>query len=814
MTTSVLRTTSSRRDRAARWAGTVLVVSIAGAAGLTAAVAARRTDTAFARRLSSANAADVNLSVDAEAAGSAALRPLDAIDTRPFVAGHARYGGVYLVPVHDGRVDRKFFTGTATGYVAYDERAGRTISTVHVLSGRLPAADRADEVMVNPAWVRITGWGVGARMPGMKLFQAGDLDESLNPIPSKGTPVSLRVVGIVSTPEEDIARGDVVPRVVLTPAFARRFPDAPYYYQELLKLRRGASDVPKLDAAVAQLRGGRDSPPLFSSVNQQGLTKAQQANDPLVTTLWMLAALALIVGLVLAAQSCARVFQLRSDDQAQLRVLGATREQRFLSEMASATSALALAAVLAVGAAWLLSPLTPVGEARTAEPHSGMAFHAGLALAAVAALVVLGAVAAMPSAWKVATSTALPGPSATAASDRSSLAARTAAGLGLGVPAVMGTRLALQPGRGRSATPVRSVLASLTVVVAAVTLFAAFDVNLRRLTDTPHLYGWDWDVAFGTPFGTIPQEAVGPFTHDDRVAGAAGLTLGALRTRGIEVPAIGLQHLSGDLTAHITSGRAPRTLGEIALGAKTLRRVDAHVGDVIDTTVDGRAHRLRIVGTATFPGFGATRFSEAGLGTGALGLAGLFPQDDPEGRYNYVLLRYKASIAKPAAIGALRRQLFEAGCVDATCVLTDLRPSEIEAFRNARGMQVPVALLLAVLLIATLAHVLRSTLRHRAADLAILHALGCVGRQIAATLRWQTVVLTGSALLIGVPLGLIGNRFVWRSFTYRFGVSPGTRVPVALLFAGAATVVVTGALVGTVGGRRASRSVRSSTLPN
>ena len=462
--------------------------------------------------------------------------------------------------------------------------------------------------MVNAEWVRISGWRTGTSLPGMKLFQLSDLDANLNPDPDKGTPLSLHVVGVVSMPEEDIARGERVPRVLLTPAFAHRFPNAPYYYQDLLTLRHGASDVPKLNAAVAQVSARSPDAQLFISDNALGLRKAERANDPLVNVLWMFGALAAIVGLVLAAQSCAHAFQTHSDQHAHLRTLGATRAQRFSVEMLGAVGALALATALAVTAAWLLSPITPVGEARDAEPHAGFVFHTGVAFAAAFTFIVVGSLVVARSAWKVASSTALPGPSTTAGRDRVSHIARLAAGLGLGVPAVMGTRLALQPGRGPTATPVRSVLVSLTLVVAAVTGVVAFDVNLHRLTNTPRLYGWNWDAAVGSSFGTIPSDAVPQLARDDRLAGAAGLTLGELRIGHMAVPAIGVQPLSGHLTPRLEEGRLPRTIDEIALGTKTLRRA-----------------RTRTLATPSAP-----RSTGAAAGCASLRLRP-FPRSEPRG---------------------------------------------------------------------------------------------------------------------------------------------------------------------------------------
>src|SRR5262249_5648080 len=61
--------------------------------------------------------------------------------------------------------------------------------------------------------------------------------------------------------------------------------------------------------------------------------------------------------------------------------------------------------------------------------------------------------------------------------------------------ASLGGRLALEPGRGRDAVPVRSGLAGLTVAVVALVMSLTVSASLRHLLDTPRLYGWGWDSA-------------------------------------------------------------------------------------------------------------------------------------------------------------------------------------------------------------------------------------------------------------------------------------------------------------------------------
>ena len=135
--------------------------------------------------------------------------------------------------------------------------------------------------------------------------------------------------------------------------------------------------------------------------------------------------------------------------------------------------------------------------------------------------------------------------------------------------------------------------------------------------------------------------------------------------------------------------------------------------------------------------------------------------------------------------------------------LDDLRPIEIDGLRSAQSVPLVVGVVLALLLVATLTHALLSTMRRRRGDLAVLRALGCTRRQLASTVRWQTFMLTASALVVGIPLGLVANRVVWRAFTDRFGITPGTVVPAAVI-GGAVAILALGCALATVAGRPAA----------
>ena len=83
-----------------------------------------------------------------------------------------------------------------------------------------------------------------------------------------------------------------------------------------------------------------------------------------------------------------------------------------------------------------------------------------------------------------------------------------------------------------------------------------------------------------------------------------------------------------------------------------------------------------------------------------------------------------------------------------------------------------------------------------------------IPRNLASTLRWQSVVLTLSAIVIGVPLGLVANHLAWSAFTSQLGIAPGTVAPIAALVAGAAGLLLLALVLATLVGLRAPTVTR------
>ncbi len=808
-----LRLRAERRS-ATRWIGAILLLTVAGSAALVAAQAARRTDTAFTRDLEHGNASDAVISANTtgetpkenDLRRAAGNRILDAVDRSPLVIAHGRFGGATVARVHNGKVDARLNRDSAFGLLPYDSRIGRTISRPHIDAGRLAEPGRADEVAITRETSALTGWHVGTRIDDLRVYDWAALDENGLPHPDRGTPVRVRVVGVVEFPEELLQAGSERQlRVYFTPAFARHYQPSIFYLTEWVRLRHGAADIPALRAAVARANRADPTIDMPIAVTSEQLAKVNRANDPLVNGLWILAGLFGLVGILLAAQSLGRSLAGRADTHAQLRALGATRRQRFSIEFVNLAAIALVAALFAAVLAYLLSPLTPIGDARDAEPHPGFTVNLALTLVAIAAAFLGTMIATLPALWRLVRTDALPGNTGRLDSHlRRSRVAELVARLRLGTPAAIGTQLALQPGRGETATPVRSVLASLILVLATVTATFAFGVNLQRWTTTPQLYGWNWDAAAGTNFGTIPPEFEKAVESFPNVAEVSALNIGDLMTAGRRIPAIGIGPLRGHLNVKVDSGRVPQNTHEIVLGAKTMRVLGKQIGDRINVTINAKHANLLVVGRATFPAFGNARGGESGLGVGALGTVARFPVVDPStpgGRFNYMVLRFRAGTTAQTE-KHLRAFLAQNGCVDSSCLITDSRPAEINGYRNARGLPLTIGIVLVALLVATLIHVLVSTMRRRSRDFAVLRALGCTPRNLVATMCWQTIVLTGASIVVGVPLGLVVNNLAWRAFSHQLGFAPGTVAPLtSLAIAAAGLLAIAAVLAAAVGSR-------------
>ena len=114
--------------------------------------------------------------------------------------------------------------------------------------------------------------------------------------------------------------------------------------------------------------------------------------------------------------------------------------------------------------------------------------------------------------------------------------------------------------------------------------------------------------------------------------------------------------------------------------------------------------------------------------------------------------------------------------------------------------------LMAVLAGGVLVYGLSVTMSRNAADLAVVRALGVTPRLLRRTARWAATGFAVAALAVGIPIGLVAGRSIWRVYAGNLGVVPDPVVaPWEIVAFGLATLVLA-LLVGTAAARRQSRT--------
>jgi putative ABC transport system permease protein len=809
--TAVLRALGN--DLRLRWRpmlGLALLLGLIGGAVLACAAGARRTDTAYGRLLTWAHAGQVQLGVPAsgtdgpgyeravqsyyrqvralpgvEAASEAVFDEADLLTAR---------GGLSLKPV--------------TILSSPDNSAGVRADRLKILAGHLWRATDPHAVMVD----RQLADAYQLR-PGSTFKVAIIPNDSVtgNPEPGKATIVSATVSAVVAFDNQIVpaTTANATPTALLSPAFARTRLAASASYGTVIwvSVQPGAS-VSKLTKAAAAL--ARDDPlvrryvSLYATDMTSQMAVTQRAIRPQAVALAAFAALAGLILLTVMSQLLARQLTVDSVDYPTLRSLGMAPRQLLVLSLARVTLVTAAGGALAVIVAILASPLTPIGPARIAEPQPGFAVNAAILGPGFALILLLPLALTLRAAWRTASRSPV---SPLVASGTGYYSSRTVRAFAAGgsVARRIGTRMALQPGRGRTAVPVRSALTGIVIAVAATAAATVFGASFVHLLDTPAQYGQNWQQDLDIGFGGLRTQYIRQIAAvQSGLVGYAAGNYGQVSVHGTLVPAIGIDAFRGGGYVTVLSGHAPATDDEIALGAQTLRELHLRVGQRVPVVINGHARTMTVAGTAVLAAFGQGSIVATDLGSGAIVRAAVLSVPDPQlgcgaPCYNFFLARYGQGTSQRVAAAHLAATARRLGCPPGQCTVTASQPpSVVRNYSAVRDTPLVLGLVLAVLALGTLTHVLVTSVKRRRRELAVLKVLGMGRRQLLSVVLWQASVVSLVALAVGVPVGVLAGRWAWMLFARSAG-APGTPafalldvlavIPVALLLACAVAAV-------------------------
>jgi len=103
-------------------------------------------------------------------------------------------------------------------------------------------------------------------------------------------------------------------------------------------------------------------------------------------------------------------------------------------------------------------------------------------------------------------------------------------------------------------------------------------------------------------------------------------------------------------------------------------------------------------------------------------------------------------------------------------VLAAEKPVDLVNFGRVQNLPFVLAALLAAFAALTLVHLLVTSIRRRRRDFAMLRALGFTARQLSGTVAVLATTLVALALVVGVPLGILLGRLLWRAFAHNLGI--------------------------------------------
>ncbi len=818
-----------------RWFGyatIVLLTGLVGGVAMGAIAGARRTQSSFPVYAASTHPAQIQ-AFDAyldpaiginngyDPARASAIAHLPHVDEAETVVGFDA-NLVLLSHLHTHAEPGEkppVFEGSTDGDFTNEDR-------VTLVQGRLADPARRDEVVMNAQAAHQLGLHIGSTV---RLGFNSDA-QLLSPdcCSAKATPpkvvVDLRLVGIVvlasTVVQDDVdALGSQVG--LFTPALTRELAQCcATYSASALRVDGGAREIPRVQSEVDAVLGKRLTAAASGSNGGGGevaaaVATAERAIRPEAIALAVFGGIAGLAAILIAAQVIGRQLRLGADDADVLRALGAPPAVTAADALLGILGAVVLGSLLAFAVAVALSPLAPIGPVRPVYPYPGVTIDwTVLGFGVLALVAILGALS-VGLAYRAA-------PHREAgrrrgAATRTSPLVRSMASAGLPVSTVAGVRLALEPGSGRSAVPVRSAILGAVLAITVVTGTFTFGSSLDTLVSHPSLYGWNWNSMLLSGFSgdeDLPQhEATTLLEHDPYVSGISGIYFGALKIDGQTVPVLGGSP-GAPVQPPLLSGHGFDAANQVVLGATTLADLHAHVGDTVQVS-NGvtKPIRLTVAGTATMPAIG-TQKPHLEMGSGALLDYDLIPattrnlQESTVPGPNAFLIRLRPGANPTLARRSLSRieSTLNASSDGAGGVVGVLRPAEIANYRSIGTLPGLLGGALATGAVIALGLTLVASVRRRRRDLALLKTLGFTQSQLAATVAWQATVAVGLGIVVGVPLGIVLGRSLWNLFAADIHAVPLPSVPILSIVLIALAALVLANVVAAIPGRIAART--------
>lgn len=745
-----------RLDLRRRWRSLLvlaLLVALATATVLAAAAGARRGQSAFSRlwaRTLPATAVVFPNQPGFDWAKVRALPEVSALSMFPVTFGFA----LDCCPA------------AGTGFPPADSQFTRTLERPVVLDGRLFDPGRADEVLVTPKFVASYGRGVGDTLTlHLASLQQANTGYDGTTGPPRGPTIRARIVGVIRTPwgldaDSPGQKGGVLPSPALFVHYRANIMGTTgrAYINALVRLKVGAAAIPAFRADLARVTGRSDIDVQNNLVAIGGPIRKVLGYEAACLLAFGLAAL--VAAFFLVGQAVARYTSATVVDLQVLQAVGMTQRQAVASASAAPFLAAIAGATVGVAGAIVASRWMPIGAAAIVEPHPGLDVDwlvLGIGWVIAPLLVLAGSAAAA--------ATALTAGRRHGARRRSTVAV-AAARAGLPVPVVIGARFALEPGRGRSAVPVRPALVGAVAGVLGVLAAFTFSAGVSDAAANPARFGQTWQLS--SFFGYNGQDA-GPASlvlravaADRDVIGVDDARIGGAQSGQVSIESYTYTPVAGkQLPIVLTDGRMPRRPGEIALAPVTAHELHAVTGSTVRLTGGATPRVVRVTGIAFVPAGPHNGYADGAWLTSA-GYGRIFAG----AHYSFKFHAAAVALRPGANVQAVARRLnAAAAAIKGGRAFTFTPPSplpDVQVIKDLELLPLALSAFLALLAVGAVGHALSIAVNRRRHELAVMRALGMTRLQTRMVIAIQASVLAVIGLVFGVPLGLALGRSIWR----------------------------------------------------
>ncbi len=653
-----------------------------------------------------------------------------------------------------------------------------------VKEGRAASADGdefpdAEEFVANRSFVRDHDLAVGDRVPFASWTQQ-QVDEStvLNE-PPKGPTIDGVLVGVVDGPAD---LDDPTDSVFFTSAILEE-PVGIVASLIAVRLTPGTT----LDEFRTSLEAIPGHEQLFFQPGRMVSSSARNAIRAQAVGAVILAAVAGLAVVAAVGQLLLRQRAAGATARGPLLALGYTRRQATMEGIVWASAVIAAGALLGVIGAVLLTPLVPQGFLRRLDPAAGeisfdpVVLLGGAAVLALALLawVAVGSLAARP-----------------AIDERPSSTTETLT-RGLQPAEATGVRFAFA--RGRSGRSALLTTAALAVAIAVALGSAVFASNIHTLVSDPARYGSDFDYITGNSFGTGEPTPWPDVEQLEGLDGASFVATGSAVLDEHDIDVVGIDPVRGSMLPPVLEGAFPASADEVALGRVTARQLGLREGDEVTlTSGSGSTATYRVVGLAVLPN---PSFGQGG-GHGAAMLLSGFQRLEPDTQPNSLMIDLEPGASVPTELEPFSPQPAE----------EQTTPTDVVNLDRTRSVPTVLAVLVGALAILTLGHALLTSTRQRRRDLAVLRSLGADRPWIGRTVHAQASALALAAAVIGVPIGIVAGRALYRSFVDRLGLVPDVTTPTLLVALVVVGVLVVANVAAAIPAHRARRAPVTSLL--